>query len=95
MPDGEGLEPRFGRFSLRVSERICKRRGSTFYFTKDTFDSIPISMATPLKSEPKTVQCSTEEGRTIDEEFGLFDGVFPLQFVVETTVHGEIRSILD
>jgi len=33
-----------------MAETICKRRFSAFYFSKDTFDSIPISMCESLKS---------------------------------------------
>ncbi len=33
-----------------MAETICKRRFSAFYFPKDTFDSVPISMCESLKS---------------------------------------------
>jgi len=80
VPDGEDLEPRFDSFSLCISKRIHKRRGSTLYLTKDTFNCIPISVTFCLKLEPKTVECLTEKRRTVNEKLGLFDGVFPLQF---------------
>jgi hypothetical protein len=42
-----------------MAETIAKRRGTSFYFPENTFDSIPISMANRLKSEP----CPTKRSR--------------------------------
>jgi len=57
-PDSEGLRPRFSSRWIDVTETITKRGGSSFYLTKETFDSIPIPMANRLESELSSVQCS-------------------------------------
>lgn len=44
-------------------ETVRKRRFVSFYPLKDTFDADPISVATSLKSEPETVECSLEDAR--------------------------------
>jgi hypothetical protein len=61
-----------------------KGRSSTFYFSKDTFDSIPISTAFGLKSEPCSVQCSVEVVRAITQKRGVFDIAFLLSFFEES-----------
>ena len=56
-----------------------------FYLTKDTFDAVPISVATHLKSEPKLVQRSLEMGGIIDENRRL----------IEVVVAGELTDERD
>jgi len=43
---------------------------------KNPFDSVPISVATHLKSESSSLQCSLEVFRAIHENDGGFDTVF-------------------
>ena len=52
-PDGEGLQPPFDRRRLCTAERIRKRRCAAFYLSEDTFDSVPISVATHPNPEPE------------------------------------------
>jgi hypothetical protein len=85
IPDGEGLEPRFDGFELRVPKRILKRRGSSFYLTEDTFDGVPISVATHLKSEAKSARCCFQIVRTVNEKRRLVDGVLLPEFTQEQT----------
>jgi len=49
-PDGKGLQPPFGHRRLRVAECIQKRRCTAFYLSENTFDSIPIPVATHPES---------------------------------------------
>jgi hypothetical protein len=65
------LQPRFCRRRLRVAETITKRRGTPFYFSKDTFGSIPISMAHRLKSEACSTKCCRKMVGVIDEKHGV------------------------
>jgi len=59
-----------------VTEAITKRGSTSFYLSKDTFDSIPISVANRLKSESCSSQCSGEVLCVIDEKHGIFNVVF-------------------
>jgi hypothetical protein len=52
------------------------RRSSPFYLTEDAFDSIPISVATDLKSEPESRECRVKMIRVIDEKRRVVDVVF-------------------
>jgi hypothetical protein len=80
VPAGEGLEPFFGCFWFDVAEAVRKRRVTALQFSENPFDSIPISVAKYLRSEPCSLQCSLEGLRAIDEENGSFNVVFLLQF---------------
>jgi hypothetical protein len=88
-PDGEGLQPRFRGRWLHVAETITKRGGTSFYFTKDTFNSIPISVATHLKSESGPRQRSFEMVSIIDQNRCLGDRHVLLQFAEKQ--HGKLR----
>jgi len=83
VPSSEGLKPRLGGFRFDVAEAVRKRRGSTFYLSKDSFDSIPISSATHLKSETSPLQRSLEVFRAIGEKFGCLNIVFVSEFAQE------------
>ncbi|GAA0307673.1 hypothetical protein GCM10009066_21660 [Halarchaeum salinum] len=54
--DGEGLQPRFGGLWIDVAETIAKRGSTPFYFSKDAFDGIPISVTNGLKSEAGSLE---------------------------------------
>jgi len=75
-PDSERFEPGFCCCWLDVAECICKRGCSSFYLTKDTFDAIPISMATDMKSEPQSRQCRLEVIGVADEKRRIVGVVF-------------------
>ena len=70
------MQPCFCRRRLRVAKTITKRRGTPFYFSKNTFDSIPISMAHRLKSEACLAECCREMSGVIDEKHGVGNVVF-------------------
>ena len=52
-------------------------------FAKNSFDGIPISGATCLKSESCSLECSLEMLGTIDEKHGIFDVMSLLEFAEE------------
>jgi len=54
-----------------MAETICKRRCSPFYFPKDTFDSIPISMCERLKSVPIFRQNWSKIISIVDEKYNV------------------------
>jgi hypothetical protein len=56
-----------------VTEAVRKRRGSGFYLSEDTFDGIPVSMATHMKSESYSLKRGLEVGRVINEKFSSLD----------------------
>jgi hypothetical protein len=76
LPASETLQPVFGCFWIDVAEAVRKRRGSSFEFSKDPLDSIPISVATHLKSEASSVKRSLEVCCAVNEKDGGFDIVF-------------------
>ena len=80
MVDGEGLEPRFGGFRIDVAEAVRELFGSSFYFMKDTFDGIPISVGDMLKSESVTVTGRLQPGRAIDQKDRVVDEMFLAEF---------------
>ena len=88
-PDGEGLQPSFDRRWLRMTECIRKRRRSSFYLSKDTFDGIPISVATHLKLESEPRQCSFEMAGPIDQDRCLGGRHVLLQFAEKQ--HSKLR----
>ena len=55
---------------------IAKQWCAEFYYSKDTFDSIPISMADGLKSESCSIQWSWQMMSVIDEKHCLRNIVF-------------------
>ncbi|GGK79784.1 hypothetical protein GCM10009067_35160 [Haloarcula sebkhae] len=63
-----------------MTEEVRKRRGSTRQLSKDPFDGVPISVATHLKSESSSLQCSLEVLSAIDEKDSSFDIVFVPKF---------------
>jgi hypothetical protein len=54
-----------------VAETITKRRGTPFYFSKNTFDGIPISVAHRLKPEACSTKCCRKMFGVIDEKHGI------------------------
>ena len=85
-PDGEGLQPSFNRHWLRMTECICKQRRSSFYLSKDTFDGVPISMATHLKLEPESRQCRFKMVSIINQNRRLGDRHNLLELPGKTTL---------
>ncbi|GGL65104.1 hypothetical protein GCM10009039_23830 [Halocalculus aciditolerans] len=59
-----------------MAETIDERGSTPFYFSKDTFDGVPISMANSLTSEACSMQCSRSMLGVIDEERGVCDVTF-------------------
>jgi hypothetical protein len=66
-----------------VTEAVRKRGDSAFEFSKDPFDSIPISVAAHLKWEAGSLECSLEMLGATDEKRGSFDIVFLAEFAEE------------
>jgi len=83
VPSSEGFQPRFGGFWVDVTDAIRERRGQPLQFSEDPFDSIPISVATYLKSESSSLQCGLEVLGAINEKDSRFDIVLVPQFVEE------------
>lgn len=81
MVDGEGLQPRFGDVRIDVAEAVGKLSGLSFYFSKGTFDSIPIPMRDVSESEAESVEGAVEPRASIDEEGGVVHLVFLAEFV--------------
>jgi hypothetical protein len=81
VPASKGLEPRFGSVWFDVTEAGRKRRGSAFELSKNSFDSVPISVARHLKSEPCSSERSLEMLGSIDEKHAVFDIVFFAEFL--------------
>lgn len=50
---------------------------------KDTFDAVPVSMTTRLKSEPELIQCRREVMSVIDEKRRLLGLLFVTKFTKE------------
>jgi hypothetical protein len=42
--EAEGSKPVVGGICFGVAETVCETGSSSIYFSKDTFDAIPISM---------------------------------------------------
>ncbi len=70
------LEPGFGGIRFGVSEIISELVGSLFYFLKETFDGVPISVFFVSKSEIVSVEYIFQPGSGIDENHGIVDIVF-------------------
>jgi hypothetical protein len=83
MPASENLEPLLGCFRFDVAEAVRKRRGSSFQFSENPSDSVSISVATHLKSEPGSLKRSLEVLSAIHEKHGGFDIVFLMKFAQE------------
>jgi hypothetical protein len=66
-----------------VTEAVRKRGGSALELSKDAFDSVPISVATCLKSESGSLQCILEVLSAVNEEDSVLDIVFFSQFAEE------------
>lgn len=80
MPASEALQPIFGCSRLDVTEAVRKRRRSSLQLSKNSFDSVPISVATSLKSEISSLECCLEVLSAVDEKDGGFAIVFLLAF---------------
>jgi hypothetical protein len=72
-----------------VSKHILKRRGTPLYFSKDTFDSDPISVANRLRSEAESAECSLQVVRIIDENRHFGNRNFLRELADK--VHSELR----
>jgi hypothetical protein len=83
MVGREGLQPCFGGFRIDVTKTVREPVCSPFYFSKDTFDGIPISMGDVSKSEAESVEGGVEPGASIDEERGVLDLMFGAEFFEE------------
>lgn len=68
MVDGESFEPVFSCLRLDMAEAICKRRGASFYLSRDTFSGISISVCEYVKSVPVFGKDWSEVARVIDEK---------------------------
>ena len=73
-------------------ECVWKQRCTAFYLSEDTFDYIPISVATHLKSEFEPQQCSFEMVSIIDQNRCLGDRHVLLQFLQKQ--HNKLRVLL-
>ncbi len=80
VPTSGFLQSISGGFWFDVTEAIRERRGSSVQLSKDSFDSAPISVATYLKSEANSLQCSLEVFRAVNKKDGSFEIVFLSQF---------------
>jgi hypothetical protein len=60
-------------------EATRKRRCSSFYFPKDTFDSIPISMWKRLKSVAVLIEEVHRVISVIDEKFGIIEPIVSMK----------------
>jgi hypothetical protein len=66
-----------------VAEEVRKRRHSTLQLPKNSFDGVPISVATHLKSESRSLQRGLEVLSAINEKDSGFDIVIFSQFAEE------------
>jgi hypothetical protein len=77
------LQPLFDSLSVGVAETVRELVGSSFYFSEDTFDAIPIPVAFILESEAVSVKCRLQPGRRIDEKERVIDEMFLAEFSKE------------
>ena len=56
-------------------ETVCKRRCSSFYFPKYTFDSIPISIWKHLKSGAVFTEDIHQVISVVDEKFDIIEPI--------------------
>jgi hypothetical protein len=54
-----------------------------FYFTRDTFDTVPISVALVSEIGAASLAGVFQRGRAIDEKHGVVGGVFLAEFSEE------------
>ena len=64
-----------------VRELVC----AAFYLFEYSFDGIPISAGDVSKSEITAMECGMESRRAVDEELGVIDFVFRLEFSQESS----------
>ena len=62
-----------------VRKLVC----STFYLFEYSFDGVPISAGDVSKSEITAMEGGVEPRRAIDEELGVFDLMFRVEFSQE------------
>lgn len=62
---------------------VCKLFSSAFYFFKNTFDGVPISMGDVLKSEVFFEERSLQPRCAINEKHRIGDVMFFLEFLQE------------
>ena len=78
MVDCEGFEPFFSCLERDIAKTIRKRGGSAFYFSKDTFNCVPISMANYLKSIAVFGENWSEIVCVINEKFNCVKLITPM-----------------
>jgi hypothetical protein len=74
------LQPIFDGFGSGVTETVRELVGSTFYFSRDTFDAVRIPTSFVLESEPMTVTGRLQPRRSIDEKDRVVDEMFFAEF---------------
>ena len=72
-PDDEDLQPSFDCRRPHMLNVFANEDVRRFYLSKDTFNSIPTSVATHPKSESEPRQCSFEMVGIIDQNRCLGD----------------------
>jgi uncharacterized protein (DUF433 family) len=75
-PDGVGLQPRFRGRRIDVAEIVLKRRGSSFYFSKDTFNRISETVLFDAVAVVFAAETTDQIVCVIDEKQSIFDVVF-------------------
>jgi hypothetical protein len=75
--------PVVGCVCVGVAETVLETDSLSFYFTKDTFNAVSISMSFVSEIETVTSAGFVQWCRTIDEKHGVIDVVFLAQFVEE------------
>jgi len=74
--EGKSLKPIFDGICFGIAKTVRELVSSSFYFTKDTFDTIPIPICDVLGSGPVTVTGGVESGRAIGGEDRIVDLMF-------------------
>jgi hypothetical protein len=64
-----------------MAKAICERGCSTFYFTKDTFDGVPIPIRRHLESVAIFIKNSSKIVRSIDEKDSLIEPAVSVKLV--------------
>jgi len=73
------LKPIFDGICFGVAKTVWELISTSFYFTEDTFDAIPIPMSDVLESEPVTMTGGVKPRRAINEK----DRIVNLMFLAE------------
>jgi len=78
--EAEGSDPIVGGCCVGVAKTVRETDSYTFYFSEDTFDSIPISMFLIFEIVAVTLTRSLQRVRSIDEKHGVINVVFLGEF---------------